>query len=142
MIEISKYASMIYRCGQIFYDEALAPYHIGCGQQFFLLRINRSPGISQYELCMDGFYDKGTTARAVKKLEDLGLITRNIDEVDHRITRLYLSEKGKPLVNVIESMLEEWHEALMHDFSTEEKIMASSLLKRLGENATKKIGRR
>lgn len=142
MSEISKYASIMYRCGQIFYDDALAPYHIGCGQQFFLLRINCTPGISQYELAVEGYYDKGTTARAVKKLEELEYIYRCIDEKDHRITRLYVSEKGKPLINIIEQMLQEWRDALMQGFQEDEKEMAITLMKRLGENATKKIGRR
>ena len=44
MREISKYASMIYRCGQIYYDEYLTPYHIGCGQQFFFFVFMKSPG--------------------------------------------------------------------------------------------------
>lgn len=35
MPAISKYSSMVYRLSQIYFDEQLAPYHIGCGQQFF-----------------------------------------------------------------------------------------------------------
>ena len=66
MPAISKYSSMVYRLSQIYFDEQLAPYHIGCGQQFFLLHIYRHPGINQYELAYQDHYDKGTTARAVK----------------------------------------------------------------------------
>ncbi|MGX8850385.1 MarR family winged helix-turn-helix transcriptional regulator [Amedibacillus sp. YH-ame10] len=142
MRELSKYVSMMYRYGQIFYDETLHPYEIGCGQQFFLLRIHEQPGISQYGLAEKGYFDKGTTARAVKKLEELGYITRKIDEQDHRITRLYVTDKGEPIISIIRTMLDDWHNALMDGFSEEEKEMANSLLKRLGENASKTIGRR
>lgn len=142
MKEISKYASMMYRCGQIYYDEQLEPYHIGCGQQFFLLRIHERPGISPYELAMEGFYDKGTTARAIKKLEELAYIRREMDEKDHRIQHLYLTEQGMPLIQIIKEMLSEWHEALMCDFNEEEKQLADALMKRLSENALAKIGRR
>ena len=142
MNDISKYASMMYRCGQIYYDEQLESYHIGCGQQFFLLRIHENPGISQFELATQGFYDKGTTARAVKKLEELGYITRHVDEIDHRMIRLYVSEKALPLIQTIQHVLEQWHDALMEGFHPEEKKMARELMQRLGENAIKKIGRR
>lgn len=142
MNEIGKYASMMYRCGQIYYDEQLAPYHIGCGQQFFLLRIHEKPGISPYELAEEGFYDKGTTARAVKKLEELQYIKRELDQNDHRIQHLYLTEKGKPLVHIIQNMLRTWHAALLDGLSVEEKRSAGILLNRLSENAIHKIGRR
>lgn len=52
MPAISKYSSMVYRLSQIYFDEQLAPYHIGCGQQFFLLHIYRHPGINQYGACI------------------------------------------------------------------------------------------
>ena len=58
MPAISKYSSMVYRLSQIYFDEQLAPYHIGCGQQFFLLHIYRHPGINQYELAYQDHYDK------------------------------------------------------------------------------------
>ena len=73
MAHISKNASIVYRSSQAFFDETLAPYHIGCGQQFFLMRIYEQPGISQFELAETGSFDKGTCARAVKKLEELAI---------------------------------------------------------------------
>ena len=76
MAHISKNASIVYRSSQAFFDETLAPYHIGCGQQFFLMRIYEQPGISQFELAETGSFDKGTCARAVKKLEELGYLRR------------------------------------------------------------------
>lgn len=68
MAHISKHTSIVYRSSQAYFDETLAPYHIGCGQQFFLMRIYEQPGISQFELAETGSFDKGTCARAVKSL--------------------------------------------------------------------------
>lgn len=139
MKEISKYASMMYRCGQIYYNEKLKSYHIGCGQQFFLLHIYEKPGISQYELAQMGNFDKGTTARAIKKLMELGYVERCSDEEDRRMVRLYVSKKGEPLIPIIHNMLEDWYEALVTGFTKEEQKMVSSLMKRLGENAKKEV---
>ena len=44
MAHISKNASIVYRSSQAFFDETLAPYQIGCGQQFFLMRIYEQIG--------------------------------------------------------------------------------------------------
>ena len=38
--------SIAYRLSNRFYDRVLSPYQIGCGQQFFLLRIYENQGIS------------------------------------------------------------------------------------------------
>ena len=46
----SKHISILYRCGQSYYDDVLREYGIGCGQQFFLLRISQLPGISLLEV--------------------------------------------------------------------------------------------
>ena len=83
---INKNASIIYRLSQIYFDAELSPYRIGCGQQFFLLRIYDFPGINILDLAQKGYFDKGTTARAVKKLEELGYVRREIDENDRRIS--------------------------------------------------------
>lgn len=91
MAHISKNASIVYRSSQAFFDETLAPYHIGCGQQFFLMRIYEQPGISQFELAETGSFDKGTCARAVKKLEELGYLRRETRSSDRRSVQLYLT---------------------------------------------------
>lgn len=139
MQDISKCASIVYRTGQIYFDDRLAPYHIGCGQQFFLLRIYEHPGLSQYELTSYAGYDKGTTARAVKKLEEEGFVLRKMDEHDHRLSRLYVSEKGEPLIAVIYKVIEDWHTCLTQDCDDTEKEIVGNLLRKLAYNANTEI---
>lgn len=117
---INKYASILYRISQIYYDEQLAPYHIGSGQQFFLMRIHKHPGISQQELAEKGFYDKGTTARAVKKLEQENYIIRKADENDKRIIRLYVTQKGESLMPIIDQVIADWRGIITEGMSKEE----------------------
>lgn len=132
---ISKYSSMIYRFGQIYFDEQLAPYHIGCGQQFFLLHIFRHPGINQYELAHIDRYDKGTTARAVKKLEEQGYIIRKSDELDRRITKLFVTKKGETVVRVIQDVLRNWHAILTEGLDDDERACVENLLGKIANNA-------
>lgn len=116
-----KYVSMVNRFAQIYYDKALQPYHIGGGQQFFLLVIGKNPDISQWELSEVIAMDKGTTAKAVKKLEDEGYITRIPLKEDKRVKQLRVTDKALPLLAKLEKLREEW-DAIVMESMTEEEI--------------------
>ena len=136
---INKNASIIYRLSQIYFDAELSPYRIGCGQQFFLLRIYDFPGISILDLARKGYFDKGTTARAVKKLEELGYVRREIDENDRRISRLYITEAACPVIETTISMLRDWNSILTDGFSAEEKAAAERMMDRMADNAFRAV---
>ena len=132
---INKYASIVYRISQTYFDECLKQYHIGSGQQFFLLRIYQHPGISQQELAERGYYDKGTTARAVKKLEQEGYILRKVNDHDKRVIRLYVSKKGEALIPVITETIAQWRSIITEGFSDEESQLLEKGMKDIAANA-------
>ena len=70
LIYLGRSISIAYRMANRFYDRALARWGIGCGQQFFLLRIYENRGSSVYDLARMGLFDKGTATRAVQKLDE------------------------------------------------------------------------
>lgn len=134
-ILINKYASIIYRIGQIYFDDVLEEYNIGCGQQFFLLRISQNPGIGIIELAEKGYFDKGTTARAVKKLEDNGYIKRFADKQDKRIYRLYTTDEAIPVLDAINTSINRWHDILTTGLSEEEISITNNSMGKMSENA-------
>ena len=132
---LGKNISVLYRMGNRFYDRVLAPYGIGCGQQFFLLRIYENQGIGMYDLARLGCYDKGTVTRAVKKLEELGYIRSDTDPKDKRVRRLYTTPAATPLVSAVQRARESWNNALTAGMSQEERSEVHRLVERLAENA-------
>lgn len=132
---ILKHSSMLYRCSQAFFNERLKNTGIGAGQQYFLDRIARHPGITVTQLAQTAGYDNGTSAKAVKKLMDEGYVSICADESDGRIKRLFSTEKAAPVIETVREMKREWRSRLMEGFSEEEKDLLSALLKRLAENA-------
>lgn len=131
---IGKYISIIYRFGHIFYERNFKNNGISGGQQFFLLEIFYHPGISQFELTKKGGYDKGTTARAVKKLEESGYIQRVECEKDRRVYLLYPTDKAEPFITSLIEQIESWHTIMTEGLTREEVSALEGNLKKLTHN--------
>lgn len=134
-VHLGRNISVAYRMGNRYYDRVLSPYQIGCGQQFFLLRIYENRGISMYDLACLGWFDKGTVTRAVQKLEDLGYVRAQQDSQDKRIRRLYTTPSAEAVVQAIYQARERWNMLLTRGMTEEETVQARALLSKLAENA-------
>lgn len=132
---IGRYASMVGRCGQIYFDRRFKNYDIGCGQQFFLAVIEEKPGISQFELCKVTGFDKGTTAKAVKKLEELNYLIRKVDESDKRVYHLFVTEKALPIVKLVYQVQRDWEDILTGGFTQEQREDFKKSIQLVAKNA-------
>lgn len=132
---LGRHASILYRQANRFYDRALAPYGIGCGQQFFLLRIFEHQGINVLDLARLGQFDKGTATRAVQKLEEEGYIRSEPDPQDWRMRRLYTTPAAEPIVQEVFAARERWNQILTRGIRQEEIEQADKLLAHMAENA-------
>lgn len=131
---IGKYISQIYRKGRAFIGKSLEEYNIGQGQVMFLLELYIQDGINQEELAEVLKIDKGTTARAIKKLEDNGFIRREKDEKDKRSNRVYLTEKGESIKENVFYILNQWDKKISEQLDKEEKELMIKLLKKICSN--------
>jgi MarR family transcriptional regulator, organic hydroperoxide resistance regulator len=71
---------------------------VSAGTWFSLALLSKKDGISQGELSQKFEIDPSRVTRLAKRLEREGLILRNRDPEDHRIVRMFLTEKGRGLV--------------------------------------------
>ena len=131
---IEKYIYLIYRKSRSFIGKSLEEYNIGQGQFMFLLELYIEDGRNQEELAEVLKIDKGTTARAIKKLEDNGFIMREKDEKDKRSNRVYLTEKGKSIKNNIFFVLDQWDKKMSEQLDKEERELMIKLLKKVCSN--------
>lgn len=131
---LNKFASVIYRQAQRYFDRELGVYGIGCGQQFFLLHIHANEGTSMYDLAKLGHFDKGTVTKAVQKLEEEGYIRIEVDPKDRRIRRLYTTPGAVPVVQAADEMRERWYEIMTEGLTEEEIRTAGRLMSRMAEN--------
>lgn len=128
---IGRYISQIYRKGNSFITKELSQYGIGSGQIMFLNQLYKKDGISQEELSENLNIDKGTTCRAIKKLEEEKFLIREKDEHDKRAYKLYLTDKSKEMKDSVYGVLKEWEKTIAKNLSEEEVDTLLSILKKI-----------
>jgi MarR family transcriptional regulator, transcriptional regulator for hemolysin len=78
-----------------------------------LLRLERREGLKQSDLAEDLDIQPITLTRLVDRLCDNGLIERRPDPNDRRAKRLYLTPAARPLLDRIDSQVEELAEKVL-----------------------------
>ena len=129
--QIGRYISQLYRKGSTFINKGVSKYGIGSGQFMFLLELYIKDGKNQEEIAEALKMDKGTTARALKKLEEEGFVRRIKDENDKRAYKLYLTEKSKEIEENIKGLLYECEKSISKDLSQEEVDTLLTVLKKI-----------
>lgn len=129
---IGKLISIAHRNNQKRLAKRLAPYGIGSGgQHAFLKAICLSPGITQDQLTQQLRFDKATTARSVKLLEQSGYIKRKPDPNDRRSHLLYPTEKADRFFPMLRSILDESNRKLASHLTPEEETQLIALLRKV-----------
>ena len=131
---IGKYISQLYRKGSSYINKEISKYGIGSGQFMFLLELYKKDGKNQEEIAEDLKMDKGTTARALKKLEEQGFVTRIKDENDKRSNKIYLNDKAKDVRDGVLDVLSDWNKEITKSLTEEEEEMLKSLLEKVCKN--------
>jgi len=136
---LGKWISLLYRYGQIYISKELEPYSIGRGQFLFLLTLYSQEGLSQEELAQTLNIDKGTTARAVEKLEKNGYLYRKPRIQNLRTNEVFLTQKAKDFEPLLYSILKKWTDILSTGMSEYEIEKTFIILEKMNENATNYI---
>lgn len=125
---IGKYISILYRHAQAYIAHQLKPYDLGSGQYTYLLMLYQKDGVSQEELSKQLMIDKGTTARAIEKLEKLGYVIRKTNPADRRSNIVFLTDKGKSIRTDLCKTICEWNDILLADLDNDEKTKIDDVL--------------
>ena len=115
-------------------EEALSELGLHVSQELVLFVLWREEGLSQSELAARLRVELPTLTKAVHRMERAGLLVRQADEKDTRVSRVYLTEKGRALYA---PALTIWHdvEARMLQGMTEiEQAFLRRLLQQMVSN--------
>lgn len=138
---LGKWISLLYRYGQIYVTKELEPYNIGKGQFLFLISLYCNDGLSQEDLAQNLNIDKGTTARALNKLEKNGYIYRKPNKSNLRANQIFLTQKAKDFEPQLFAILQKWTDTLSTGMTESEIEIAFNLLTKMTENATTYINK-
>jgi DNA-binding MarR family transcriptional regulator len=126
--------SLISRSKSIFLNDRLRPMGLSAGQFPVLMLLAREQNIMQDTLVRHYHLDKGTIARAVKKLEGAGYIRRITDPGNRRAVRLFLTGKGDHAVPFLQAIDQEWESQVSSGLSTGEMTTLHCLIRRVAQN--------
>jgi MarR family transcriptional regulator, organic hydroperoxide resistance regulator len=105
---IGRLISILYRQSQTYINHVLKSIDISSSEDIFLMALYSNEGINQEKLSFLLHIDKAATARALKSLEEKGLVLRINDEKDKRAYHVFTTEKGKACREVIYSARKGW----------------------------------
>ncbi len=123
------------RCASAYRDEKLMKFGLTDAQYPYVLKICKTPGITQDELSRQLCIHKSNVTRQVANLERNGFLSRSEDPSDRRIRHLYPTEKAIAQLPRIREVLRAWNRYVMEDFSEQEFTLLESLLERMCRRA-------
>ena len=127
--------SLIHRNHFIALNSRLKPVGLSAGQFPVLLFLSRRDGITQEMLARFFYLDKATIARAVRRLVDDGFVCRRIDPDNRRAYGLFLTAKGKTVMDEILGVDASWEEELLAILTEQGRDDLVRLLHTLAEHS-------
>ena len=131
----ARFITLLFRMFTVYLNKEMSKLKIGTGQYIFLAELFDSDGRSQEDLTRSTFLNKANTARALKKLEDLGYIRRVSDSNDQRVKHAYLEPVAREIEDEFWNIILKWSEILSRDLSKKRKEQLLTDLEKMADNA-------
>jgi MarR family transcriptional regulator, organic hydroperoxide resistance regulator len=104
------------------------------GQELAIFRLLEEDGLSQSQLAARIGVEIGTVAKTVQRMEKEGLLIRRQDAEDARISRVYLTEKGRSLGEPALHIWKDLDACLVQGMSQAEQLLFRRLLVQAAAN--------
>lgn len=104
------------------------------GQHPMLFMLGLKGGRSQKELAEKLNIKPATITVMITRMEKAGFVERKQDTEDQRISRIYLTEKGREVFSLVKEKFEEINEECFKNFTEEEKVLLRRLFLQMLEN--------
>jgi len=127
--------SMMHRNHHIYLNTALKPYGLSAGQFPALMYLYHHPGCMQEAITRHFTIDKGTVARAIRRLEEEGYVIKEIDPENRRAVCLRLTEKALAVCEEIHAIESAWEERLFSDYDPDTRIIITEQILRLTQQS-------
>ena len=104
------------------------------GQDLVIFRLLEQDGLSQSQLAAVLGVEIGTVAKMVQRMEKEGLLIRRQDAEDARISRVYVTEKGRSLGGPVLHIWQDIDARLVQGMSQAEQLLFRRMLVQAAAN--------
>lgn len=122
-IPLGKLVLIISRSNFLYLKNHLKDLDLKGYQITMLFEIYKGKNISQHEIGSNYNIDKGVISRTLKKLEDDGFISREIDENNRRRNIVSLTKKGEEAVEEIINIFDQWESEIYEGIDIEKDVL-------------------
>lgn len=117
--------------------QQLADTGVHPGQLPMVKLLGDEGGLSQREISQKLHIKPPTVTVSLQRMENAGLITRSLDEKDQRVSRIYLTGKGRKLNVEIAEIMRRNEELLFEGFTESEICLTKRFFKQMIRNLEK-----
>ncbi|WP_328261520.1 MarR family transcriptional regulator [Priestia megaterium] len=116
------------------YNQLLQDLNLHAGQDNLLCKLWANDGLTQVQLCEHLKCEPPTVTNMVKALEQKGIVYRQRDETDGRVSRVYLTPEGRDLEGPVNERWRKQQDKLLAGIVPEERLFLRRLMKQMEEN--------
>lgn len=102
---------------------------INATQLHLLFEIADHSDINQEKIAERCNINKGAVARSIRKLEDMGLVMRQVDENNRRQNKVSLTSKGEETLEKSLDVLHQWEEEVILDEGYVDRQLLQTILR-------------
>ena len=130
-IPVGKLLYMIGKGYSVYVNRNLEEFGINTTQLHLLFEIAHESNINQEMIAARCNINKGAVARSIRKLEEKGLVKREIDENNRRQNRLPLTKDGEDILIKACGVLRDWEDSVILDDGYIKKELLQKVLKEI-----------
>ena len=130
-IPVGKLLYMIGKGYSVYVNRNLEEFGINTTQLHLLFEIAHESNINQEMIATRCNINKGAVARSIRKLEERGLVKREIDENNRRQNRLSLTKDGEDILIKACGVLRDWEDSVILDEGYIKKELLQKVLKEI-----------
>ena len=130
-IPVGKLLYMIGKGYSVYVNRNLEGFGINTTQLHLLFEIAHESNINQEMIAARCNINKGAVARSIRKLEEKGLVKREIDKNNRRQNRLSLTKDGEDILIKACGVLRDWEDSVILDDGYIKKEMLQKVLKEI-----------
>jgi DNA-binding MarR family transcriptional regulator len=106
------------------------------GQEMFLMRLWAQEGQTQSQLAGDMCIQPPTVNKMVSRMEAAGLVRREDDPEDSRISRIHLTDQGRAVIAQVQTVWGELETQTLANLTPDERVLLRRLLLQVQANLT------